>query len=225
MKEIPIKSKCVCLIILLPILTGGLSLTVQAGDAGKVPPGLAELDRQEKNEVRLWKRDYGKNGKVMETDLWVRPANKDRKPGDPAVAAETRQWHAVKSAKYTQKTTLPGVRTYTLTPANRLAPANKAATTAKAASAQEIWLMAKKAILSPSVYICTFKRNIFGQVIDLTDTSVRVQLIGQASIIRDGIIYSAADGLLFATDEPISFLPLEGSHTFSLSEVAVCYPQ
>src|SRR5690606_27196822 len=133
-------------------------------------------------ESEHWKRDYGKDGKAMEKDLWLSTDAKDGKTGQPLRRAESRQWTDVAALRSVRIRNASGTSSYVLTPENKPSKA-------EVASLQQVWQLAKNTSLSLNDYVCSYKENTFGQITALTEKSATVKLIGQARIIKDGIIY------------------------------------
>ena len=88
------------------------------------------------------------------------------------------------------------------------------------------FLLAKNEDILPNAYVCSYEDNKFGRVSKLSNNNVDVQLIGQAKLLKDGILYDLEEGALFNGNHPtLTFLPLEGSQSFSMLKVARCYPE
>ncbi len=90
---------------------------------------------------------------------------------------------------------------------------------------KEAWRRARKLPFTLEDYVCSYKQNSFGWVTRVSDTDVTVELMGQAKVVRDGMISDVEDGFLFSDSKSISFIPIKGKKTFKLNEVAACYPQ
>lgn len=87
------------------------------------------------------------------------------------------------------------------------------------------WLMAKNIDLQPNSYVCSYSDNKFGRLARMSNNNVEVELIGQAKLLQDGILYDLEEGALFNGHPSISFLPLQGTQSFSSLNVAMCQPE
>lgn len=91
------------------------------------------------------------------------------------------------------------------------------------ASVLDLWQLAKNQPIDPGAYVCSYTDNKFGRVTRVTLDKVSVELLGQAKVLQDGVIFDTPQGALFSPGpEPVSFLPLNGSQEFSLHDVAAC---
>ena len=88
------------------------------------------------------------------------------------------------------------------------------------------FLLAKNEDIQPNSYVCSYVDNKFGRVSKMSNNNVDVQLIGQAKLLQDGILYDLEEGALFnGNHTTLTFLPLQGSQSFSMLKVARCYPE
>jgi len=88
------------------------------------------------------------------------------------------------------------------------------------------WLMAKNIDVQPNNYVCSYSDNKFGRVSKMSDSNIQVELIGQAKLLQDGILYDLEEGALFnGANQAITFLPLQGSQSFSRLNIAMCQPE
>lgn len=86
--------------------------------------------------------------------------------------------------------------------------------------------MAKNIDVQPNNYVCSYSDNKFGRVSKMSDSNIQVELIGQAKLLQDGILYDLEEGALFnGANQAITFLPLQGSQSFSRLNIAMCQPE
>lgn len=103
---------------------------------------------------------------------------------------------------------------------------NNSSATPKTGSVSKAWLLAKNNDIELKAYVCSYKENKFGQVIDISKNRVTVQLMGQAKHLQDGILYDLEQGALFNnTASSVTFMPLNTPQTFSVLDLARCQPQ
>lgn len=84
------------------------------------------------------------------------------------------------------------------------------------------WLTAKENPILVGHNVCSFKESFFGVVIAKSDDKVTVNILGQAKIISEGIVYPANAGDLFTMAENLYFIPLTEKRTFDKSDIASC---
>ena len=90
------------------------------------------------------------------------------------------------------------------------------------------WLLAKNISIDVGDYVCSFSDNQFGIVTKLEQQNVEVQLQlqGQVKQMHDGLISDVEQGVLFdASSNELAFVPKNELQTFSLQNLAVCFPQ
>jgi hypothetical protein len=87
------------------------------------------------------------------------------------------------------------------------------------------WILAKNTDIEVNHYVCSYAENIFGRVRKMSNNNVDVELIGQAKLLQDGILYDLEEGALFNGHDSITFLPLQGTQSFSTLNVAMCEPE
>jgi len=86
-----------------------------------------------------------------------------------------------------------------------------------------LWKAAKKLPIVVGQNVCSYEDNFFGVVVSIDNDKVEVLLLGQAKMIKDGVVESIAKGSLFQSNGEFYFFPESGKQIFSTSEVATCY--
>lgn len=84
------------------------------------------------------------------------------------------------------------------------------------------WQSSKASPIKVGHNVCSYKENFFGLVVAVSSDKVIVNLLGQAKIINEGIVYPASEGDLFTMNENLYFSPLAEKRTFERSDVASC---
>ncbi len=88
---------------------------------------------------------------------------------------------------------------------------------------QGSWLIAKNYPIQVNKYVCSYSDNTFGRVSKVSDSTITVELIGQAKLLQDGILHDLDEGALFSpANKSLTFLPLQGSQSFASEGLALC---
>jgi hypothetical protein len=84
------------------------------------------------------------------------------------------------------------------------------------------WQSAKASPIKVGYNVCSYKGSFFGLVSAISSDKVMVNVLGQAKIIIEGIVYPARDGDLFTMNEDLYFSPLSEKKQFEKSDIASC---
>jgi hypothetical protein len=84
------------------------------------------------------------------------------------------------------------------------------------------WQAAKALPILVGNNVCSYKESYFGVVEAISFDKITVNILGQAKIINEGMIYPANEGELFTMNENVYFSPLTEKKFFKKSDVASC---
>jgi hypothetical protein len=84
------------------------------------------------------------------------------------------------------------------------------------------WQAAKALPILVGNNVCSYKESYFGVVEAISFDKITVNILGQAKIINEGIVYPANEGELFTMNENLYFSPLTEKKFFKKSDVASC---
>jgi hypothetical protein len=101
---------------------------------------------------------------------------------------------------------------------DRITPYQKHLTTA----VEQLWEEARALNILVGQNVCSYRENLFGQVLAITSGSIEVNLLGQAKVIKDGVITTPKDGSLLDSNLELYFIPLIDRKTFPKEAVVSC---
>ena|GEM_PF-4220972 len=87
---------------------------------------------------------------------------------------------------------------------------------------QLAWQSAKASPILIGHNVCSYRESYFGVVVALSFDTVTVNLLGQAKVIREGVVYPAEQGDLFTLNENLYFSPITEKRTFDKADLASC---
>lgn len=84
------------------------------------------------------------------------------------------------------------------------------------------WQTARTFPIKVGHNVCSYQESYFGVVVEILAEKVIVNLLGQAKVINEGVIYPADAGGLFTISDNLYFSPLTGKKSLNTSDVASC---
>jgi len=143
------------------------------------------------------------------------------------VSKEQNEWsvstESPELAWSTKLTVLPEALWLKATPAQKYSADGLESTDNNTSDTNQLsWQSAKVSPIIIGHNVCSYKESYFGVVVAISFEQVIVNLLGQAKIINEGVVYPASAGDLFTLNENLYFSPITEKRTFERSDVASC---